>query len=177
MMRPLKRWSVAKMGVGREVRVVSGRCFGLYVAATLGAGVAQAATPLLLPPLPTYAALDDPAVSANTAYETAPLPSGGIGQAANPFGDVSTPGAAQEPDTLQPAARSAIAPDASPDDLANGPMPPPSPQHNPPPRLATTVPARLVSKARRSRCRRGRASPTHRPVRTRAFPRATSRSR
>ncbi|MBB5500981.1 type IV pilus secretin PilQ [Paraburkholderia sp. MM5384-R2] len=127
MMRPLKRWSVATPGVGREVRVVSGRCFGLYVAATLGAGVAQAATPLLLPPLPTYAALDDPAVSANTAYETAPLPSGGIGQAANPFGDVSTPGAAREPDTLQPAARSAIAPDASPDDVANGPMPPPSP--------------------------------------------------
>jgi type IV pilus assembly protein PilQ len=128
MMRTLKRWSVAMLSVEREVRVVSGLYFGLCVTATLGAGVAQAATPPLLPPLPTYAALDDPAASANTAYGAAPLPSGGIGQAANPFGDVSTPSAAQDPDTLEPTPRSATAPDASLDDTANSPVLPPSPK-------------------------------------------------
>ncbi|MGF6663595.1 type IV pilus assembly protein PilQ [Paraburkholderia atlantica] len=128
MMRILKRWGVAALGSEREVRVVSALCFGLYVAATLGADVAQAATPPLLPPLPTYAALDDPAVSAKIAQETAPLPSGGLGQAANPFGDVSTPKAAQDPDTVEPAPRAATAPDASPDDAANGPILPPSPK-------------------------------------------------
>ncbi|MBB5404058.1 type IV pilus secretin PilQ [Paraburkholderia youngii] len=120
MMRTLKRLRVAMLRGEREVRVVCGLCFGLYVAATLGGGVAQAATPPLLPPLPTYAALDDPAVSANTAHETAPLPSGGIGQAANPFGYVSAPGAAPDPDTLEPAPRAAIAANASPDDDVNG---------------------------------------------------------
>ncbi|MGF6540779.1 type IV pilus secretin PilQ [Paraburkholderia youngii] len=120
MMRTLKRLRVAMLRGEREVRVVCGLCFGLYVAATLGGGVAQAATPPLLPPLPTYAALDDPAVSANTALETAPLPSGGIGQAANPFGYVSAPGAAPDPDTLEPAPRAAIAANASPDDDVNG---------------------------------------------------------
>ncbi|ADG16901.1 type IV pilus secretin PilQ [Paraburkholderia atlantica] len=128
MMRILKRCGVAALGSEREARVVSALCFRLYVAATLGAGVAQAATPPLQPPLPTYAALDDPAVSANTAHETAPLPSGGLGQAANPFGDVSTPKAAQDPDTVEPALRAATAPDASPDDAADGPILPPSPK-------------------------------------------------
>ncbi|MGF6468131.1 type IV pilus secretin PilQ [Paraburkholderia youngii] len=128
MMRTLKRLRVAMLRGEREVRVVCGLCFGLYFAATLGGGVAQAATPPLLPPLPTYAALDDPAVSANTALETAPLPSGGIGQAANPFAYVSAPGAAPDPDTLEPAPRAAIAADASPNDAANGQILPPSPK-------------------------------------------------
>lgn len=125
-MRPLERRSAATLGAGREIRVGFGLCFGLYVAATLGAGVARASTPPLLPPLPTYAALDDRAAPANTAQEIAPLPSGGIGQAVNPFGDVSTQNAAQDPDAVQASARSAIAPDASPDEVANGPIPPPS---------------------------------------------------
>ncbi|MEX3678967.1 type IV pilus secretin PilQ [Paraburkholderia sp. BR14320] len=128
MMRILKRWSVARLTGEREVRVVAGLCFGLYAAATLGAGVARAATPPLLPPLPTYAALDDPAASTETAHETAPLPSGGIGQAANPFAYVSASSAAPEPDTLEPAPRAAVAPNASPDDAANGPNLPPPPK-------------------------------------------------
>ncbi|WP_233851566.1 type IV pilus secretin PilQ [Paraburkholderia sp. HD33-4] len=128
MKRALERWSVATLGAGRESRVDIGLCFGLYVAAMLGAGVAQASTPPLLPPLPTYAALGDPAASANTAYELAPLPGGGVAQFLNPFGDASAPNAAQDRDALQATPRSAITPDASPDDVANGPVQPPSPK-------------------------------------------------
>ncbi|MGF6965391.1 type IV pilus assembly protein PilQ [Paraburkholderia sp. WC7.3g] len=128
MMRPLERWSTATSGVGREIRVGFGLCVGLYVAATLGAGLAQAATPPLLPPLPTYAALDDLPASANPAHEIAPLPGGSVGQAANPFGDVSAQNAAQDSDALPGTPHSATAPDASADDVASDPIPPPSPK-------------------------------------------------
>ncbi|RZF28692.1 type IV pilus secretin PilQ [Paraburkholderia sp. UYCP14C] len=128
MKRALERWSVAMLGAGRESRVDIGLCFGFYVAAMLGAGVAQASAPPLLPPLPTYAALGDPAASANAAYEPAPLPGGGVGQLSNPFGDASVPNAGEDRDALQATSRSAITPDASPDDVVNGPVQPPSPK-------------------------------------------------
>ena len=128
----LKRWSEAAVGGGRKIGagfepwfgLGLRRCFGFCVAATLSAGVAQASTSPLLPPLPTYAALEAPAGSAGAAgatSETAPLPLGDIGEVANPFGGASTQNAAQDPDALQASPRSASAPDASADAPATGP--------------------------------------------------------
>ncbi|EDZ99592.1 type IV pilus secretin PilQ [Burkholderia sp. H160] len=127
-MSALKRRSAAALGAGRELRIRFGLCFGLCVGATLGAGVAQASTSP--PPLPTYAALDDPAVSTETTHGMAPLPSGGIGETANPFGDASTQNAAQDPDARQAAPPSAEASDTFPDDAATGLIPPPSPKQS-----------------------------------------------
>jgi type IV pilus assembly protein PilQ len=130
MMSALKRRSAAMLGAGREIRAGFRLCFGLYVGATLGASIAQASTPQLPPPLPAYAALDVPVASADTAYETAPLPSGGIGgigDVANPFSDVSTQTAVQDPDALQATEPSAVASNSSSTDVA-GPMLPPSPK-------------------------------------------------
>ncbi|WP_233803709.1 type IV pilus secretin PilQ [Paraburkholderia sp. HP33-1] len=138
MMSALKLWSGAALGAGRELHIRFGLCFGLYVGATLGAGIAQASTLPLLPPLPTYAALDDPAASADTTYGTAPLPSGSIGKAANPFGDASAQNAAQAPDVHEAAPPSTIASDAFTDDVATtGPTPPLPKQPAAPPREDT----------------------------------------
>ncbi|HEX3381417.1 MAG TPA: type IV pilus secretin PilQ [Paraburkholderia sp.] len=128
MISTLKQWTAAGWRLAREIRLRFGLCFGLYIGATLGGGIAQASTPPLLPPLPTYAALDDPAASADTVNERAPLPSGGIGEVANPFGDAATQNAARDPDAPQLDPPSAPATDASPDDVASGPIPRPSPK-------------------------------------------------
>jgi type IV pilus assembly protein PilQ len=128
MMNVLRRSSAAALGAARELRTRGGLCLGLYISATLCGGIAQASTPPLPPPLPTYAALDAPVASADTTYGTAPLPSGGIGEVANPFDGASTQNAAEDADAHEAAPPSAIAPDASPDDLAAGPIPPPSPK-------------------------------------------------
>ncbi|MCC8405071.1 type IV pilus secretin PilQ [Paraburkholderia sp. MMS20-SJTN17] len=125
MMRAFKRRSAAALGAGRALPSRFGLCWGLYVGATLGAGIAQASTP---PPLPTYAALNDPAASADTSDGTAPLPRGSIGEAVNPFGEPSAQNAGQDSDAQLAAPPSAIASDAFPDGVTAGPIAPPPPK-------------------------------------------------
>jgi type IV pilus assembly protein PilQ len=124
MMSALERCSMALMGVGREIGAGFGLGLrlgvGLCAAATLSGGLAQASTPQLPPPLPTYAALDGMDGSAGAAYATAPLPSGGIGEVSNPFDGVSAQNGAQDRDILQASQPSASARDAPPDDAATG---------------------------------------------------------
>jgi len=97
----------------------------------LGADLAQASTPPLLPPLPAYMSLEEVGASTDAGYETAPLPGGGgggDGEVSNPFRDGSaqsaTQNAAQNPaqdtDATSTATSSADAPNASLGDAADG---------------------------------------------------------
>nr|WP_230413170.1 type IV pilus secretin PilQ [Paraburkholderia antibiotica] len=99
---------------------------GLYVGALSGAGIAQASTAPLLPPLPAYVALNDRTVSTDDTYETAPLPRGGISDVANPFGDGAAPDAAanlpQDADATQTSLPSSLAPGVVPELDPNGPV-------------------------------------------------------
>ncbi|WP_414696949.1 type IV pilus secretin PilQ [Paraburkholderia sp.] len=85
----MKRWSVAasRVGGGIERFAVSsvGLGFGFYISATLATGIARASTPPLRPPLPAYLPAEDRLAVADAAFETAPLPRGGLARVPNPF--------------------------------------------------------------------------------------------
>lgn len=128
-------WGGAKRGAGSSIRFGCGLCIG----ATLCAGIARASTPPLRPPLPAYMPADERIAMAEAAFETAPLPRGGLAGVPNPFRYELAQHARQDgaqdlaqSDTRDPdAARTAssvAAPDVSTDDAADGASATPPPQ-------------------------------------------------
>ncbi|NIF79964.1 type IV pilus secretin PilQ [Paraburkholderia sp. Cy-641] len=127
MTNRVKRWGMVVSRIGRGWSGSAGLCLGLCINATVGADLAQASIPPLLPPLPAYMSLEDTDSSADSGYGTAPLPSGGGGEVPNPFRDGSaqnaaqsaTQNTAQDADATGTAAPSADAPNASLSDSAD----------------------------------------------------------